>query len=95
MINRYDEYEPYHPDGPDDPDELPGGSATTISWLDDEDPLDDDLQATAPGSLQGESLNCGACGEPAKSWVYQVATGEDGSSVIDGIAVCNAHQVAA
>lgn len=84
MINRYDMYEPYHPDGADDPDELPGGPAAGISWLDDEDPLEDDA-----------SLNCGACGQPAGAWIYEVATDDDGSSVIAGFAVCTAHQAAA
>ena len=95
MINRYETYEPYHPDGADDPDDLPESPATSTSWLDDEDPIEDDPQATAPGSLRGESIRCGACGEPAGSWIYQIAYGEDGNSVIDGFAVCTAHRAAA
>lgn len=40
-----DPYDPPHPDGPDDPDDLPGAPLTSISWLDDEDPLDEEWRA--------------------------------------------------
>ncbi len=40
-----DPYDPPHPDGPDDPDDLPGAPTTSISWLDDEDPIDEEWRA--------------------------------------------------
>ena len=79
-----DPYDPYHPDGPDDADDLPGGPMASSSWLDGE-----------ARSLIAESLRCGACGQPAASWAYLVGTGEDGNTMIDGFAVCAAHQAAA
>ncbi len=42
-----------------------------------------------------ESLRCSACGQPAASWMYVVGSGADGSMVIDGYSVCEAHQAAA
>jgi hypothetical protein len=98
-----DPYDPFHPDGPDDSDDLPGGPMTTISWLDDEDSFGDDwsldpqleVQERASAWLSGASLPCGACGQPAASWVYAVSIGDDGMTVIDGQAVCEAHRAAA
>jgi hypothetical protein len=36
-----DPYDPHHPDGPDDADDLPG-PPTNVSWLDDDDPADEE-----------------------------------------------------
>jgi hypothetical protein len=36
-----DPYDPHHPDGPDDGDDLPGPPAN-VSWLDDDDPADEE-----------------------------------------------------
>ena len=51
--------------------------------------------ADDPDELTGQSLPCGACGQPARAWIYEVATDDEGSSVIAGFAVCTAHQAAA
>jgi hypothetical protein len=40
-------------------------------------------------------LPCGACGQPAATWLYLVSTGADGNTIIDGQAVCEAHRAAA
>ena len=82
-----DPYDPRHPDGLDDPDDLPGSPMTSIPWLDDGDPSDEEWDT--------ETLACGACGSPAVTWHYLVGTGEDGNLVIDGYAVCEAHRAAA
>ena len=42
-----DPYDPHHPDGPDDTDDLPG-APTTVSWLDDDDPADEDWSSPVP-----------------------------------------------
>ena len=36
-----DPYDPPHPDGPDDADDLPG-APSSVSWLDDDDPADEE-----------------------------------------------------
>jgi hypothetical protein len=41
-----DPYDPLHPDGPVDPEDMPGPPlATTVSWLHDEEPPDDEWQS--------------------------------------------------
>lgn len=37
----HDPYDPPHPDGPDDADDQPS-PLTSVSWLDDDDPADDE-----------------------------------------------------
>ncbi len=45
--------------------------------------------------LRGASLPCAACGRPAASWAYAVSIADDGSLVVDGRSVCEAHRAAA
>ena len=45
--------------------------------------------------LRDASLPCGVCGRPAASWAYGVSVAQDGSLVIDGRSVCEAHRAAA
>ena len=42
-----DPYDPPHPDGPDDDDDLPG-APTSVSWLDDDDPADEEWSSPFP-----------------------------------------------
>ena len=45
--------------------------------------------------LRGASVPCGLCGRLAASWAYAVSTADDGSLIIDGYSVCEAHRAAA
>ena len=59
-----------------------------IDRYDSYDP--DDLPGTSV-----EPLPCGACGQPATSWIYLVGAGAEGNADIDGYSVCAAHEAAA
>jgi hypothetical protein len=58
--------------------------------IDRNDSYDPDDQ---PGTPM-ESLPCGTCGQPATSWIYLTGADADGNVIIDGFAVCAAHQAA-
>ena len=45
--------------------------------------------------LDSASLPCGLCGRAAASWAYAVSIAEDGSLIIDGRSVCEAHRAVA
>ena len=66
--------------------------------MSDSDDLPNERMNTIPlrgAPLRGASLPCGVCGRPAASWAYAVSLAEDGSLVIDGRSVCEAHRAAA
>jgi hypothetical protein len=52
-----DPYDPHHPDGSDDDDDLPG-APPSISWLDDDDPADEEWSSPF-GSFGAEPVEAG------------------------------------